>query len=245
MNIFSSIAKVTGADRGLGRAFARELVSRGADKVHGASRNPASVTEPDVTPIALDVTDSDRIVEIEQKCQDVNVLANSTGLIEASSFIDAPCSDAARLEMDTNCFGPLSMRRAFAPAVAANGGGAIVDMLSGTSFYTNPLDAFYGDSKAAEWPLTNGVRIELAHQGTLAVVVQASFIDTDMAAETNEPKISPQSVVQQAFDAVEAGKIEVLADERSRFVKKSLSRDHELIYPQVQEFWDSAPKAGH
>jgi NAD(P)-dependent dehydrogenase (short-subunit alcohol dehydrogenase family) len=116
-------------------------------------------------------------------------------------------------------------------------------MLSVTRFYTNPLA--YGASKAAEWSLTNGVRIELAHQGTLVVAVHPSFIDTDMATGTNEPKISPQSVVQQAFDAVEAGKIEVLADERSRFVKKSLSRDHELIYPQVQEFWDSALKAGH
>jgi hypothetical protein len=74
--------------------------------------------------------------------------------------------------------------------------------------------------------------------------VHASFIDTDMAAGTNAPKISPQSVAQQAFDAVEAGRIEVLADERSRFVKTSLSRDHELIYPQVQEFWDSALKVG-
>jgi NAD(P)-dependent dehydrogenase (short-subunit alcohol dehydrogenase family) len=119
MNIFRSIAMVTGADRGLGRVFARELVSRGADKVYGDSRNPASVTEPDVTPIALDVTDSDRIIEIAQECQDMNVLANNAGLIEVSPFIDAPSLDAARLEMDTNYHGPLSMCRAFAPAVAA------------------------------------------------------------------------------------------------------------------------------
>ena len=112
-------------------------------------------------------------------------------------------------------------------------------MLSVTSFYTNPFNASYGASKAAAWSLTNGVRLELHHQGTLVVAVHAGFIDTDMAALVNAPKISPESVAQQVFDAVEAGQIEVLADERTRIVKASLSRDHELIYPPVQEFWDS------
>jgi short-subunit dehydrogenase len=127
--------------------------------------------------------------------------------------------------------------------LAARGGGAIVNMLSVTSFYTNPFDASYGASKAAAWSLTNGVRLELHHQGTLVVAVHASFIDTDMAALTDAPKISPESVARQVFDAVEAGQIEVLADERSRFVKASLSRDHELIYPPIEEFWDAAVKS--
>jgi NAD(P)-dependent dehydrogenase (short-subunit alcohol dehydrogenase family) len=127
--------------------------------------------------------------------------------------------------------------------LAARGGGAIVNMLSVTSFFTNPFDASYGASKAAEWSLTNGVRLELHHQGTLVVAVHASFIDTDMAALTDAPKISPESVARQVFDAVEAGQIEVLADERSRFVKASLSRDHELIYPPIEEFWDAAVKS--
>jgi len=66
-----------------------------------------------------------------------------------------------------------------------------------------------------------------------------------MAALVDAPKISPESVAQQAFDAVEAGQIEVLADERTRTIKASLSRDHELIYPPVQEFWDSIVQGTH
>jgi hypothetical protein len=112
----------------------------------------------------------------------------------------------------------------------------------GHSFYTNPFDASYGASKAAAWSLTNGVRIELAHQGTLVVAVHASFIDTGMAAGIDAPKVSPESVARQVFDAVGAGQVEVLADERSRFVQASLSRDHELIYPPIQAFWDAALK---
>jgi len=92
----------------------------------------------------------------------------------------------------------------------------------------------------AAWSLTNGVRLELHHQGTLVVAVHASFIDTDMAAlATGVPKDSPESVAEQAFDAVEAGQAEVLADQRTRTIKAGLSRDQELIYPSVQEFWDS------
>jgi short-subunit dehydrogenase len=134
------------------------------------------------------------------------------------------------------------MCRAFAAVLAANGGGAIVNMLSVSSFYNNPFNASYGASKSAAWAMTNGVRTELHHQGTLVVAVYAAYIDTDMAAMTSEPKISPESVAQQAFDAVEAGQVEVLADERSRFVKASLPRDQELIYPPVVEFWDAALK---
>jgi NAD(P)-dependent dehydrogenase (short-subunit alcohol dehydrogenase family) len=242
MQIEGSVALVTGADRGLGQADARELVSRGAAKVYGAARHPDQVTEPGVTPIALDITDPERVAQAAEQCADVSLLVNNAGVMRASTFLNAPNLDAAREEMETNYFGTLSMCRAFATVLAANGGGAIVNMLSVSSFYTDPFTASYGASKAAGWSLTNGVRLELHHQGTLVVAVHASFIDTEMAALADAPKISPESVAQQICDAVEAGQVEVLADERSRFVKASLSHDQELIYPPIQEFWDAAVK---
>ena len=242
MRIEGAVALVTGANRGVGRAYAGELVARGAAKVYGTSRDPAAVTDPGVSPIALDITDAGRVAEVAQQCADVTLLVNNAGVLEYSSFIGASNLDAARLEMETNYFGTLSMCRAFAPVLADNGGGAILNMLSVTSFYTNPLDASYGASKAAAWSLTNGIRIELAQQGTLVVAVHASFIDTDMAAMTDAPKVSPESVARQALDAVASGEIEVLADERTRFVKASLAQDHDLIYPEVQAFWDRATR---
>jgi len=238
MKVAGSIALVTGANRGLGRAFAFELVSRSAAKVYGAARDPAAVEVPGTTPVRLDVTDPDRVAAVARECADVTLLVNNAGVMKISTFTAAPNLDAARAEMEINYFGTLSMCRAFAPVLAGNGGGAVVNMLSVTSFYNNPLEASYGASKSAEWSLTNGLRVELHRQGTLVVGVHASFIDTDMAALASAPKISPESVARQVFDAVEADQIEVLADERSRFVKASLSRDHELIYPDVQAFWD-------
>jgi NAD(P)-dependent dehydrogenase (short-subunit alcohol dehydrogenase family) len=242
MKIEGSVALVTGAGRGLGRVYARELVSRGAAKVYGAARDPAAVTDPGVTPIALDITDAGRVAEVAARCADVSLLVNNAGVMKASTFLGAPDLGAAQAEMAVNYFGTLSMCRAFAPVLAANGGGALVNMLSVTSFYNNPFDASYGASKAAAWSMTNGARTELAPQGTLVVAVHASFIDTDMAAGIGGDKISPESVAQQVFDAVQAGQIEVLADERSRFVKASLSRDHELIYPPIEAFWVAAVK---
>src|SRR5215469_5537996 len=169
MKIAGSVALVTGTDRGLGQVFARELVSRGAAKVYGTARDPAAVTEPGVMPVALDITDPQRVAQVAQQCTDVTLLVNNAGVMKASSFIHPPTLDAARLEMETNYFGTLSMCRAFAPVLAANGGGAVVNMLSVTSFYNNPLEASYGASKAAAWSLTNGIRTELHHQGTLVV----------------------------------------------------------------------------
>jgi NAD(P)-dependent dehydrogenase (short-subunit alcohol dehydrogenase family) len=242
MKIEGSVALVTGANRGLGQVYARELARRGAAKVYGAARKPAEVTEPGVTPIGLDITDPEQVARIAQQCTDVSLLVNNAGVLTYNNFTGAPDLSGARLEMETNYFGTLSMCRAFAPVLAANGGGAIVNMLSVTSFYTNPFTASYGASKAAGWSLTNGVRLELHHQGTLVVGVHAGFIDTDMAALVDLPKDSPESVAQQVCDALEAGQVEVLCDERTRTIKAELPHDQELIYPPVQKFWDDALK---
>lgn len=240
MKIAGSVALVTGANRGLGQVYARELVRRGAAKVYGAARKPAAVTEPGVTPVGLDITDPAQVANVAAQCADVSLLLNNAGVLSYQTFTGAPDLSGARQEMETNYFGTLSMCRAFAPVLAANGGGAIVNMLSVTSFYTNPFNASYGASKAAGWSLTNGVRLELHHQGTLVVGVHAGFIDTGMAALVDAPKDSPESVARQVFDAVEAGQTEVLCDERTRTIKAQLSRDQELIYPPVQKFWDDA-----
>jgi NAD(P)-dependent dehydrogenase (short-subunit alcohol dehydrogenase family) len=191
-----------------------------------------------VSPVALDITDPVSVAQAASQCADVSLLVNNAGAMTQSPLIGAASMDGARLEMETNYFGTLAMCRAFAPVLAANGGGVLVNMLSVASWYTNPVNGSYSASKAAEWALTNGIRIELAANGTLVVAVHASFIDTDMAAGFDAPKVSPASVVRQVLDAVEAGQIEVLADERTRHIKASLPRDHELIYPPVQEAWD-------
>ena len=239
MRIEGSVALVTGAGRGLGLVLVRALAERGARTVYGAARDPAAVTEPGVVPVALDITDPDRVAQVAAECPDVNLLINNAGVMTSSPLIGAPGTEGARLEMETNYCGTLYMCRAFAPVLAANGGGALVNILSIVSWFTNPGNGSYSASKAAAWALTNGVRIELARQGTLVTGVHVGFIDTDMTAGLDVPKVSPDDVATQVLDGVEAGQTEVLIGDRTRRVKASLPRDHELIYPAVQAAWDA------
>lgn len=238
MRIQDAVALVTGAGRGLGRELARELARRGARTVYGAARDPDAITDPGIVPVRLDITDPAAVARVALQCQDVTLLVNNAGVLTNSPLIDPAETDGARLEMETNYFGTLRMCQAFAPVLAAGGGGALVNILSVVSFFTNPANGSYSASKAAGWAMTNGIRVQLAGQGTLVVAVHAGFIDTDMAANVDLPKISPADVARQVAEAVEAGQIEVLADERTRRIKASLPRDHDLIYPDVQARWD-------
>ena len=228
MRIQGQVALVTGANRGLGREFARALLERGARTVYAGARDPLQVTDPGLVPVALDITDASSVAAAAERCRDVTLLVNNAGIARTASLLGAPSLDDARAEMETNYFGTLAMCRAFAPVLGANSGGAIVNVLSIASFRSSTFLGSYAASKAAEWSMTNGVRLELAGQGTLVVGVHAGFIDTDLAAGFDGPKSTPAEVVAQVLDAVEAGRLEVLADERTRAAKAALSSGPEV-----------------
>ena len=225
MKIQGSIALVTGANRGLGLAFAQALLEAGAAKVYAAARDPSKVSLPGVTPLKLDITNPVDTAEAARAAPDVTLLVNNAAIARTVAFLAADAESALRESLETNLFGTLSMTRAFAPVLKRNGGGAIVNMLSITSWLNRPTLAVYAASKSAEWALTNGVRHELREQGTLVVGVHAAFIDTDMAKSFQAPKSRPQDVVRQALAAIEQGLEEVLADERTRDVKRGLSAE--------------------
>jgi NAD(P)-dependent dehydrogenase (short-subunit alcohol dehydrogenase family) len=229
---------VTGANRGLGAVFARTLLERGARHVYAGARDPDMVTDSDVVPIRLDITEPDQVADAAERCADVTLLINNAGVLADSPLLAAPTVQAARTEMEVNYFGKLSMCRAFAPVLARNGGGAMVNVLSVASFFTNPAMGSYAASKAAAWALTNGVRVELRRQGTQVVAVHAGYIDTDMAAHVTGSKSSPEAVVTTTLDALEAGAEEVLADERTRQIKAAVPTDLDTIYPGIQLAWD-------
>jgi NAD(P)-dependent dehydrogenase (short-subunit alcohol dehydrogenase family) len=239
--IQGTTALVTGANRGLGKAFVQALLDRGAAKVYAGARDPGTVdvTDARVVPIQLDITNSDHIAAAARDCSDVSLLVNNAGAMLLRPFLSAPDMSAARAEMETNYFGTLAMARAFAPVLGAAGGGGLVNMLSVVSWYAPPFNASYCASKSAQWALTNALRVELRAQGTLVVGVHAGFIDTDMAAAVDDPKISAHEVAGQTLDAIEKGQPEVLADEWTRHVKNSVATDQESLYPDVQRSWDA------
>ncbi|MDY0973419.1 SDR family oxidoreductase [Massilia sp. CFBP9012] len=226
MQIRDSIVLVTGANRGLGHAWARLLLEAGARKVYAGARDPRGIDLPDVIPLELDITDPGQVRRAATECGDVTLLVNNAGIVRGGHMFDDEAVDRARQELDTNLFGTLAMCRAFAPVLGANGGGAIVNVLSVLSWISIPGVATYAMSKAATWSMTNGVRIALKPQATQVLGLHVGFMDTDMTAGLDAPKASPQDVVTQAIAAIEAGQEEVLADALTREVKRGLSLEH-------------------
>ena len=223
MELKNAVVFITGANRGLGLAFAREALARGARKVYAAARDPSTVRLEGVEPVKLDVTRPDEVAAVAARARDVTVLINNAGIAATGGFLAPDSADSARRHLETNLIGPLLMAQAFAPALAANGGGALLNVLSIASWINRPLLGVYGMSKSAAWALTNGLRHELREQGTQVLDLHMGFVDTDLTRGIDAPKSTPQAIVSEAFDALEAGEEEVLADEATRAVKLGLS----------------------
>lgn len=242
MNPDGSIAFVSGANRGIGKAFAYELLARGATKVYGAVRDPATIDDERLTPVAFDVTDLARVDAVARQLTDVTLVINNAGIARPGTALTATIEDA-RAEITTNYLGLIATTQAFAPVLAANGGGAFVNMLSVASWVGIPLIATYAASKSAAWGYTNAARIALKGQGTHVVSVHVGFVDTDLAARVPGEKVAPNAVAAAALDALAAGEPEAIVDERSRDVKDQLSDDLGLIYPALQADFDAAAAA--
>ncbi|MGO4393231.1 SDR family oxidoreductase [Variovorax sp. M-6] len=224
MNLKGSVVFITGANRGLGLAFAKAALASGAKKVYAAARDPKSITLAGVHPIALDVTRPEQAEAAARDCGDVTLLINNAGISRGASLLGSPDAfESARAEFETNFFGPWALARAFAPVLAANGGGAIINVLSVLSWLSLPGSATYSASKSAAWSLSNGLRNALREQGTQVLSLHVAFMETDMTSKVPGPKASPDEVVQQTFAALETGQFEVLADALTRQVKLGLS----------------------
>lgn len=223
MKLDNATVLISGANRGLGLAFAREALARGARKVYAGARDPATVTLAGVVPIRLDVTKPEDVLAAARQCGDVTILINNAGIAAVGGFLAADSVETARLQMETNYFGPLRMSRAFAPVLAANGGGAIINVLSVVSWINPPLLATYGASKSAAWALTNSLRFELREQQTRVLGMHVGFVDTDLTRGMGGPKSDPVVVIRRTLDALEAGAEEILADEMTEQVKQGLS----------------------
>jgi len=230
MDLSTSTAFVTGANRGLGRHFAEQLLARGAT-VYGGARNPASIDLPGVVPVAIDVTDPASVAAAAAATSGVSLLINNAGSSTGATFLDGSLDDI-RLEMETHYFGTLAVSRAFAPQLATNGGGAILNVLSVLSWTTIPGAGAYSAAKSAEWSLTNALRIELARQQTQVSALHVGYMDTDMVRHLDAPKNDPAAVAKLALDAVEAGEREIVADDLSRQVRSLLAGGVGALYPR-------------
>lgn len=225
-----AVVLVTGANGGLGGEFVRQALQRGASKVYATARTPREWDDPRIVPLALDVTDEGSLDAAVEAARDTTIVINNAGVSGGGSFLESDLAEIRRV-FDTNVFGALAVAKEFAPVLAANGGGALVDVHSVLSWVG--LAGGYSASKAAFWSVTNSLRLELAPAGTQVVGVHLGYTDTPMTSAVSEPMNDPADVVRDTYDGVEQGAIEILADQISRDVKAGLAGPIENLYPQL------------
>jgi NAD(P)-dependent dehydrogenase (short-subunit alcohol dehydrogenase family) len=216
--IDGSVALVTGANRGLGRAITEALLERGVAKVYAAARKPEALAdlgarhEGRLEVVELDVTEGDQVRAAAERAGDVQVLFNNAGVAVGGGLTDDGVLEGARLEMEVNYFAPLQLLSSFGPILAANGGGAIVNVASIAGLSSFPFYPTYSASKAAAHSLTQAARALLAAQGTAVYGVYPGPVDTDMASEIEMEKASPADVANAILDGVESGTADIFPD---------------------------------
>jgi NAD(P)-dependent dehydrogenase (short-subunit alcohol dehydrogenase family) len=238
MQVQGAIALVTGANGGIGQYYIQGLQATGATRIYAGARNPDSLkdiaaTDPDrIIPIPLDITDEASVQAAAKKYSDVNLLINNAGVGFNQRLVAGVNFDKIRSEIEVNYFGTLRMCLAFAPVLKANGGGAIINMLTILAKVNFPLNASYCASKAAALLATQGIRAELASQKTLVVGVMPGTVDTGMSKDFPPPKVAPEEVVRVALQAVVDEVEDVYPGEQAQEMQAQLLKD-----PKAVEKW--------
>lgn len=203
MDFSLGVALVTGANRGIGNAVVQALVARGVSKIYAGTRNPTSLeTGGRIVPVELDICDKEQVQAAAKRCADVTILINNAGIARMTPLLWGSDDSAAREEMRVNYFGTLGMCRAFAPILKGNGGGVIVNVISLLARVSLPQLGSYAASKAALYSLTQGIRGELAPQGTRVIGVLPGLVDTEMTKRINVPKMTAPEVADAIVDAL-------------------------------------------
>lgn len=237
MKIQNSTALVTGANRGIGRELVLALLRTGAKRIYAGARDVKtldSIKALDpvrVIPLLLDVTNQELVNSVVKVAPDVNLLINNAGVLEFGSILDVPMDKVVR-QFGTNFYGKLNMARACAPIIEANGGGAIVNVLTLVALASMPGLSTYNASKAAAWSMTQSLRATLSGKGIEVFGVFPGAVDTDMLAGVDMPKTSPADIAAAVMLGVEAGREDIFPDPMSTQLYAAWKQDHKAVEKQ-------------
>ena len=235
MEIKNSVALVSGANRGIGRALVQALLSAGAKKVYAGARTVEKLgglaSEGRVIAVPLDVTEEASVRALAKQAGDVTLLINNAGVLDFGAVLDAPLEAFGR-NFATNFYGVLSMSRAFAPVIERNGGGALVNILTLVALASMPGLGVYNASKAAAWSLNQSLRAGLAGRGIAVHGVFPGAVDTDMLAGVEMPKTSPADVAQAVVAGVANSVEDIFPDPMSASLYDAWRKDHKAVERQ-------------
>ena len=250
MKIKGATALVTGANRGLGFCFVEALAEFGAAKIYATARD-IDTLDPLVkkhgglvVPLALDVTEQAQVDAVAEAAQDVTLLLNNAGVLDGRSLLEAPNLSGFEGEMAVNVFGLARMCQAFAPIVEANGGGAIVNMLSVACLVQYPPNGTYTATKAAAMSLTEVMKFELRDRDVEVFGIYAGWIDTEMVGHAAVDKASPDEVARNTMLGIETGDSDIDATAGVAQTRTALRDDPEGLRADVWQ-WAAEFRANH
>jgi NAD(P)-dependent dehydrogenase (short-subunit alcohol dehydrogenase family) len=237
MKIQNTTALVTGANRGIGRAFVQALLDAGVQKVYATARNFSSLealTALDPTrviPLQVDVTDRNLVSQLTEQAPDVNLLINNAGVLSFGNILETPI-EAIHQQFDVNFYGTLNMARAFVPVLERNGGGAIVNLLTLVALASMPGLATYNASKAAAWSMTQSLRASVADKNIGVYGVFPGAVDTDMLAGVDMAKTSPADIATAVLQGIETDQEDIFPDPMSTQLYAAWKQDHKAVEKQ-------------
>lgn len=250
MQIRDSIVLVTGANGGIGTLFVEQLLQLAAAKIYACARSASKLShlvELDsdrIVPVELDIANPESVNAAASQCSEITLLINNAGTSLNQGLMAAENLDAARQEMEINYFGTLAMCRAFAPVLKQQGGGAIVNVLSLLGKVNLPFSGSYSASKAAALSMTQGIRAELARQGTLVIAVMPGTVNTELAKDWPNPKVEPAEVVRATLQAVVDEEEEVYPGEQASQISAQLLVDPKGVEKYLAGFLPGMLLAG-
>ena len=238
MDISNATVLITGANRGIGRRIVDCLLAAGAPRIYAGARDSAKLAglagDARIVPVALDVTRAEQVEAAAERCADVTLLINNAGINRNRPLIGEPEALAnARDEIEVNYLGTLSMCRAFAPVLKANGGGMIVNVLSVIGRVNLPAIGSYAASKAAEYSMTQGIRAELAGQGTHVLGVLPGPVDTDM---TPGGDATPEDVAASIVEAIGNRVEDLYPDAMAQGLAEGLASDAKAVEMELASY---------
>jgi NAD(P)-dependent dehydrogenase (short-subunit alcohol dehydrogenase family) len=223
MNVQNKVVLVTGANRGIGKALVEEALKLGARKVYATIRDKSVAQDMTGIPVLLDVTDPTSAARAARICDDVDILVNNAGIMAGGPLLGPQGAASVQRHLAVNAIGLLDLSQAFAPVLKKNGGGAVVNLLSVLSWLSMEQSGPYSVSKAAAWAITNSLRLELKSQHTHVLAVHPGYVDTDMTAGADVPKMSTREVATAIYAALQRNESELVLSEAGWWVKQNLS----------------------
>jgi NAD(P)-dependent dehydrogenase (short-subunit alcohol dehydrogenase family) len=237
MKLQSTTALVTGANRGIGRAFVEALLNAGVQKVYAAARDRNSldaivaIDPARVVPLQVDVTDHHLVSHLSEQAPDVNLLINNAGVLSFGSILETPV-ETIHQQFDINFYGTLNMARAFVPVLEQNGGGAIVNVLTLVALASMPGLAAYNASKAAAWSMTQSLRASVVDKNIEVYGVFPGAVDTDMLAGVDMAKTSPADIATAVLQGITTQQEDIFPDPMSSQLYAAWKQDHKAVEKQ-------------